>query len=74
VARVPLKEAVKEISSFIENGGICANNAEYAAEIIRHHGGADANEIFQEASEQIAVLIASGIVGSEGLTIQPNQG
>jgi hypothetical protein len=63
MAHVPLEDAVKEVSFFIENGGVCARNAEHIVQIIEHHGK-DSHEVFQEASEQVTALIAAGIVDS----------
>ena len=59
----PIKhdEAVREVTFLIQNGGINPSNREYVQSIIRKFGE-DAHEVFQEASEQIATLIAEGIV------------
>lgn len=55
------EEAVKEVTFLIESGGINPSNCEYVQGIIKKFG-ADAHVVFQEASEQIATLVAAGIV------------
>jgi hypothetical protein len=59
-------EAIREIGFFIENGGINSHNCEHVHRIICEFGE-DAHEVFQEAADQIATLVSSGIVSQADL-------
>lgn len=57
-------QAVREVQFLIENGGINSRNLDYTQGILNQFG-ADADEVFQEAADQIAVLTAEGVVSEE---------
>ena len=61
---ITLSQAVQEVKFFIENGGINARNFEHVKRIIDEFGP-DTHEIFQEATDQIEVLLAAGVVSGE---------
>jgi len=63
---VTLEEAVREVSFFIENGGLNVHNCEHVHRLV-HKFGENADEVFQEASEQIRQLVAEGIVAEAAL-------
>jgi hypothetical protein len=58
---IDLDTAVKEVRFFIEMGGVNLSNIEHVSRIVDMFGE-EAAEEFQEAAEQIQVVIAAGIV------------